>query len=305
MAAKTTTLSSSLTMTVVAGTVAAMALGLLAVPATSAGATDELPSTPVAPLPAPAVEPLPSSPSSMDTPVSQWPMLMTLGTSARGRSIVAQRQGNATAPRILLAVGMIHGNEKAGRRIVNQVRKYPLPAPDDVQIWTIQTMNPDGAATSKRRNARQVDLNRNFPTGWSRKTTGAGTAPGSEPETQALMRFMTALRPDATFVYHQDWNVVLGACNMKTRSYALRYAKLTGLKREACGRASYTGTMGSWYNANFPGYLLTVELPGSRKVTAKKVRKWRTSVFTAARELPDIDQTPVDPVIEPSLDPAP
>lgn len=280
---------------------AAIGFGLIATPVTSANAVDQ------SPPPSGSPSPTPTSP-----PVSTWPGSVLVGTSVRGRPIYAVRQGNPNASKILLAVGVIHGNEKAGRRIVDAVRATPVSATGDVQIWTIRSMNPDGMAATIRRNARSVDLNRNFPTGWSRKTPGAGRAPASEPETQALMRFMSQLRPDATFVYHQDWNMVLGTCNWKTRSYGLRYAALTGLKRESCGRAAYTGTMGSWYNSNFPGYMLTVELPGTRKVTAGRVTRWRNSVLTASRELRDVDPTPVtplpptpDPGVSPSPSPSP
>lgn len=289
----------ALPLALTAGTVAAIGFGLIASPMTSAQAIDN-PTTSPSPTPTPTPLPTPTTP-----PVSTWPSAVLVGKSVKGREIWAKRKGNPQASKILLAIGMIHGNEKAGRRVVDAVRKVDVPADGDVQIWTIRTMNPDGTASTKRRNARNVDLNRNFPTGWSRKTAGAGTGPASEPETQSLVQFMALLRPDAALVYHQDWNMVLGTCNWKTRPYALRYASLTGLKRESCKRASYTGTMGSWYNSTFPGYLLTVELPGSRKVTAKKITRWRNSVLTASRELVDLDPTPVTPTPEPEVSPTP
>ena len=267
---------------------ATIGLGLIAVPLSSAQAVDSTPT----PTPTPTAPPTPTP--TVPT-ISTWPSQVLVGTSNQGRPIYAQRQGNPSASKVMLAVGVIHGNEKAGKKIISAVRATPFASDGDVQIWTIPSMNPDGLAANKRRNARSVDLNRNFPTGWSRKTTGAGVGPASEPETRALMSFIARLRPDATFVYHQDWNMVLGACNWKTRPYALRYAQLTGLGKEKCARVSYTGTMGSWVNSNFPGYMLTVELPGSRKVTAKKVVRWRNSLVTASRELVDLDLTPSAP----------
>lgn len=281
-----------------AGTVTAVGLGVLAQPLTSAHASD----VPAQVIATPSPEP---DPSPTEPPISTWPSSVVVGKSVKGRTIRAERLGNPAASKVLLAVGIIHGNEKAGRRIVDAVRKVPISPNGDVQIWTIRSMNPDGTASTSRRNARNVDLNRNFPTGWSRKTTGAGKGPASEPETQALVSFMTKLRPDATLIYHQDWNVVLGACNTQTRPYALRYAALTGLKQESCRRASYTGTMGMWFNSSFPGYLLTVELPGTRKVTTKKVTRWRNSVLTTSRELIDLDPTPVVPEIDPEPEPGP
>ena len=191
----------------------------------------------------------PPTPTPTVPTISTWPSQVLVGTSNQGRpSTHSVRQ--SLRIKVMLAVGVIHGNE-GGEKIISAVRATPFASDGDVQIWTIPSMNPDGLAANKRRNARSVDLNRNFPTGWSRKTTGAGVGPASEPETRALMGFIARLRPDATFVYHQDWNMVLGACNWKTRPYALRYAQLTGLGKEKCARVSLHGNNGGWVNSNF------------------------------------------------------
>jgi protein MpaA len=276
---------------------AAVAAGLIIGPASATTSADPVvtPSPTATPSPTPTPTPVPTNPS-----LSQWPSQVTVGYSNKGRKIVAQRTGSPTAERVMLAIGIIHGNENKGKRIINKVRKKKLRASSDVQIWTIPSMNPDGVSANQRYNARGVDLNRNFPNGWWRGTRGAGRGPASEPETQALMGFMNKLRPDGTLVFHQDWNMVLGVCNSKTAPYAIQFASLAQIPREPCRRA-FTGTMGSWANSALPGYLLTVELPGSRAVNGKKVKRWAKAVKKQALRLPNLDPTsPLPPKPNPT-----
>ena len=89
----------------------------------------------------------------------------------------------------------MHGDERAGTRVVRRLRRLPLPA--GVDLWLVPTMNPDGAAADVRTNAHAVDLNRNFPRYW--RSAGAGTAtwsgpsPASEPETRALQALLRSV----------------------------------------------------------------------------------------------------------------
>ena len=234
--------------------------------------------------------------------VSQWPNRIVLGKTVRGRVIEAYRQGNPTSEKILLAVGVIHGNEPKGAEVVDRLRSLSIAADADYQIWTIRTMNPDGMARNRRYNGRRVDLNRNFPYNWSRWTLAAGRAPGSEAETQTLVNFIARLRPDATMIFHQDWNQILGTCNYKTRNYAYRFAALTRIPPEPCARA-YTGTMGSWQNTMFPGYALTVELPPSRRIGATNIKRYANALVRSADELTNLDSASVLPAGSPTPTP--
>ena len=56
-------------------------------------------------------------------------------------------------------------------------------------------------------NARNVDLNRNFPVGWEklssyRKEGSSGSKAGSEPETKCLMNYIKKIKPSAVISYH-------------------------------------------------------------------------------------------------------
>src|SRR5918994_3079283 len=77
------------------------------------------------------------------------------GESVRGRPIVAHRQGEQDAPTRVLVVGQIHGEETAGRRVIATLRRRR--APRGVALWTVRSMNPDGARLGIRQNARGVD----------------------------------------------------------------------------------------------------------------------------------------------------
>ena len=89
----------------------------------------------------------------------------TFGESVRGRPLEVTRSGDPAAPVRLLVVGSIHGNETAGHAVIARLRR--LEPPPGVQLWLVQTANPDGVRRGTRQNARGVDLNRNFPFRWA------------------------------------------------------------------------------------------------------------------------------------------
>ena len=47
--------------------------------------------------------------------------------------------------------------------MTDRLRKQEVPEDADYQLWTIRSMNPDGAARGNRYNARRVDLNHQLP----------------------------------------------------------------------------------------------------------------------------------------------
>jgi murein peptide amidase A len=147
----------------------------------------------------------------------------TIGHSVRGRPIVLRRVGAADAPRRVLVVGSIHGNEGAGIAVTRALRT--VTPPPGVQLLLVDRANPDGSAAATRGNAHRVDLNRNFPWRW-RPLGGvheSGPRPGSEPETRALRRMVLRERPDVSIWFHQHLNFVdlqLGGDQALMRCYA-------------------------------------------------------------------------------------
>src|SRR4051794_8087361 len=134
---------------------------------------------------------------------------LLFGHSADDRPLRAMRVGEG--PVKVLVVGSIHGNETAGRAVIARLRRATPPA--GVELWLVDTVNPDGVRRGTRQNARGVDLNRNFGRRWA----GGGRAfdtyfPGpsafSEPESRAVRRLVRRLHPAVTVWYHQHMRLV-------------------------------------------------------------------------------------------------
>ena len=190
-----------------------------------------------------------------------------IGYSAGGRPIFAERLGDPGGRRVLV-IGAIHGDEDDGLAIVDELRRRAVP--DDIELWIIESMNPDGVAAQDRHNDRGVDLNRNFPYRWGPigvEGDGqyAGTGPASEPETQAVTNLITQLRPDIVIWYHQDLFVISPAQGREGRVRA-RYAELTGLPIGEITGGTYTGVAATWARnelADADGVAFIVELGGT------------------------------------------
>lgn len=185
--------------------------------------------------------------------------MVVFGHSVRGRPLVAHVLGADAAPRKILLIGCIHGNECAGGAILSALARQPTPT--GVQLWLVPSMNPDGEVDDTRQNAHGVDLNRNFPYQWRRvsePTYYSGPRPLSEPETRAAVRLITRIKPAVTVWYHQHEDLVDMAGG--DRGIARRYAELAGL-RATC-LPFLPGTASAWSNHAFSGTTsFVVELP--------------------------------------------
>jgi protein MpaA len=188
--------------------------------------------------------------------------VIELGRSVEGRPITAVERGTPGGA-VVLVIGVIHGDEQAGVAILEELATAELPV--GVDLWLVETMNPDGQAANRRTNANLVDLNRNFPYNWAPlgqpgDPEYGGTAPASEPETQAIVDLISRLEPELGIWYHQDlYRIAPG--DGRDGELRSRYAELTGLPVLSISGGTYTGVAATWQrNTVEDGVAFIVEL---------------------------------------------
>jgi murein peptide amidase A len=211
----------------------------------------------------PAVLSVPTAAGSTGSTSSDRPAVIgrrVIGHSVQGRPIVAWHLGEPGRRKVVL-ISVMHGNEPAPRRILTHLRDGP-PV-HDLNLWVVPVYNPDGLAAHTRKNAHGVDLNRNYPYQWIPQGGGyeSGPRPVSEPETRAMMRFLSRVGPTYVLSFHQP----LHAVDVTERPrFSRRVAAALGLPMTKldCGSSCH-GTMTMWFNHRFPGFALTVEYGSS------------------------------------------
>jgi hypothetical protein len=141
-------------------------LALLAVAITGCGTDSSSTSTIADPSAAPpGVSTSQSTPPSSSAVTTASPSATTLttlddglietreiGRSVEDRPIIGERRGTPGG-RVVLIVGVIHGSEGAGMSIMDRLHGLDVPA--GVDLWLVDSMNPDGYAANTRQNAKQ------------------------------------------------------------------------------------------------------------------------------------------------------
>jgi protein MpaA len=187
---------------------------------------------------------------------------ISVGKSVNGVEITACRLigSEVESENALLVIGTVHGDEPDGKRIVDELLSQAVPA--DTEIWVLRDANPDGAELVTRKNANEVDINRNFPANWVASDplarTYSGPSPASEPETLALMSAVRQIQPTRIVVFHQPY-AQIDCPPERLAKISDRLSQLTGYKSECIPGEksgsptnSYTGTFTIWVNSNFP-----------------------------------------------------
>jgi murein peptide amidase A len=211
---------------------------------------------------------------------------LVIGKSVRGKPIKAAQIGDPVGERVVLVVGVIHGDERAGLRIVEALRRR-ISDPATLQgteLWLVPSVNPDGLRMHTRKNARGVDLNRNFPFRWRGgvpRSSGyyPGPRPASEPETKAVMAFARRIQPDLSVWYHQPWGAVL-ACHGRPQLGA-EYANLVGM-RTSCRGKGLRGTAISWEAHSFRGSTAFVVELGAGGISQRGADRHARAVLSLA-----------------------
>jgi hypothetical protein len=127
--------------------------------------------------------------------------MTTIGRSVQGRDIPAlffssdETFGSRRSEKVLVLIScQQHGNEPSGKEAALMVARQLAFEGDEilnaVDLILVPQVNPDGAAMGHRRNANDMDLNRNH-------------AVLSEPETTALHRLFLEWLPEVTLDVHE------------------------------------------------------------------------------------------------------
>ena len=204
---------------------------------------------------------------------------VTYGRSVEGRPLRAWRIGDPGARRSVVLLAAMHGDEPAPTRILRTLHRGPQIG--GVDLWVVPVVNPDGLAAGTRQNARGVDLNRNFAESWVRQTgeKDSGPSAASEPETQALSRFLRRVGPDRVVSYHQPLYGV-DTYEAKQPAFTRRIARALDLPlRSFDCRGGCHGTLTQWFNARQEGVALTVEY--GRRMTRGAVARAADGVVAA------------------------
>jgi len=175
---------------------------------------------------------------------------VTYGESVEGRPLVAFRvpAARAGAPAVLCAAN-IHGLEAVGTHVALAFLEVLAEGRlanlrERAEVWVIPSLNPDGYARTwarsgrgsvgeLRKNARGVDLNRNFPlplgarptlvpfagSGRRGAVTYRGEAPLSEPEARALDGLLARARFHALASLHSTMGTFIPARVLDAASY--------------------------------------------------------------------------------------
>jgi murein peptide amidase A len=225
--------------------------------------------------------------AAADPPASSATQRKVIGRSVEKRAITAVQVGDPAGARAVLVVGVIHGDERAGLRIIRAIKREAArhaTALAGTQLWAIATVNPDGLRAHTRKNSRGVDLNRNFPYRWRGNVPHSsgyypGPRPASEPETRAVMAFVRRVRPDLSIWYHQPWGAVL-ACHGSPQ-VAVEYAKLVGMQT-SCRGTGLRGTAISWETHTVPeSSAFVVEMPRGKVRGRSALRQARAALAVA------------------------
>ncbi|RMF85836.1 MAG: DUF2817 domain-containing protein [Planctomycetota bacterium] len=214
-------------------------------------------------------KPAPLPPPAPVRPAPRYRKVI-LGRSVHGAEIAMSEFGEGGPT--LFVFGGIHGSEPTSAYLAQQLERKLRKNPDlyaGMRVAVLTAANPDGLRRGQRENARGVDLNRNFPAKNWTAAAAHGRRPASEPETQALLRAMHRLQPDAVIAIH----AITGPrqCNNYDgpgRSLAQSMATGNGYPVRASIGYPTPGSFGSWAGVDRGIPVITLELPRSQSAQA-------------------------------------
>ena len=207
--------------------------------------------------------------ASLRSLAATWPDLarvVDVGDSVLGQDLLAllltdrpwEREVDEPSLRVL---GTHHGDEWSSMEVPlalawSLAEAYADGDPgvvellDGNELWIAPVINPDGVDAFQRRNAHNVDLNRNYDYEWL-ATSWSGPAPFSEPETRAV-RALSLARS-----FHHSLSMHSGATNIGwVWNWALTSTPEHDFLGAACATyADQTAQPGFWVSQGADWYI--------------------------------------------------
>ena len=229
------------------------------------------------------VSALPSAPKPLET-------IETFGYSVEKRPLIAHIFGDG--PNVTLIIACVHGNETSTPGVAHLLRAHLLKHPAILQgrqIIIVPTVNPDGLQRKTRRNAHDVDINRNYPGTWRLPKRGEpfkpGPSPASEPETRAMINLVAKYPPKKIVSIHQPLKC-MAFSGARSKNLAREMQKYNGFRiTESVGYPT-PGGFGGYCENILKVPVVTLELPWQSPEAAWKAHG---SALVAAIKLTILD----------------
>ena len=211
-----------------------------------------------------------------------------IGYTHHERPLVVESWGDG--PKHYLMIASIHGNESRGTPLLIQLQWFLLQRPELLTDKTISFMlvaNPDGWRVGRRENGSHVDINRNFRTENFGRGAFHGAHPLSEPETQALDRYLRAHQPGRTIVFHEPMNCI--DFDGPSAELAAQLSRVSNIRIKRLG--SRSGSIGTLIGKELHKEVITFELPRSKNESNDELwNTYRSALLTFL----EIDQEVID-----------
>lgn len=184
------------------------------------------------------------------------------GNSSLGLPIMAY-EFKANHPEVLI-LGGVHGDEIEGLwAAFGLLQSLMVSSSYKLNLTLVPQFNIEGVLNKTRMNGRGVDLNRNLPTkDWSPEIKtpkyNPGPSPNSEPENQALCKYIETKKPQFILSLH-SWHPVLNV-NGNCLAQAEVLAKLTGYKIDSDIGYPTPGCLGTYAGIERSSPTLTYEI---------------------------------------------
>lgn len=180
----------------------------------------------------------------------------------------------------IFILGGFHGDEPEGEFIIHEfIEELKVQNHEDLNynLYFLPCLNPDGREAKTRVNSNKVDLNRNYPTknfeetGVSPSGTHLAGTPGSESETQFMMKLVNQYNPVRILSIHSDLHLV--DYDGPARDLALKISEASGYKFVENVGYPTSGSFGTWAGIEKQIPLITLETWGA-KTPADFIKIW-------------------------------